>query len=480
MYLAPKFPLLHRFSPWIPVILVTFLVWLTRHDALFWDTIQLAGKQADWYFQNDFRHFFLPERIDSGHPPLFGMYLAGCWKIFSRSLVVSHLAMLPGLWLLALGSYRLCAYYLRSPGWALAACLLLLADSVLLGQLLLVSPDIWLMAAFSWTLFGVLKKHSHSIILGAFVLCLISTRGMMTAAALYVFGLLQAKFIRHEELRIPDLFRRLWPFLPGALAGAGFLIAHALHTGWLGYHADSPWAGSFARVDADGFLKNVVVLGWRWLDYGRVFLWLVLFVLVWRNRKLTSRWWTPETRELAVLLAVLLLFYLPSFLLYTGLNGHRYLLPAFLSFSLLVLKIIYECRAKLAYVIALIGLLSGYFWIYPAHIAQQWDATPQFRQHFEIRKSVFEFLEQQNIPLEAVGTVFPEIGPRDWRDLNGKAEGFSRFGPDSRYVFRSSVMNDFGDSVLAEFEGDAYRVIFKTDSGLLEGVLYERILAEGE
>src|SRR4051794_38753575 len=75
-------------------ILLTFFV---LHNSFFWDTIQLGSKQAHWFYDHNFKFFFLPEIIDSGHPPSFGIYLAICWKLFGKSLPVSHLAMLPFL-----------------------------------------------------------------------------------------------------------------------------------------------------------------------------------------------------------------------------------------------------------------------------------------------------------------------------------------------------------------------------------------------
>ncbi|MEK7253678.1 MAG: hypothetical protein AAB316_02970, partial [Bacteroidota bacterium] len=76
-------------------LLATYLV---RNHPFFWDTIQLASKHAHFFYDTDFQSLILPENIDSGHPPAFGMYLALVWKIFGKTLTVSHFAMLPFLW----------------------------------------------------------------------------------------------------------------------------------------------------------------------------------------------------------------------------------------------------------------------------------------------------------------------------------------------------------------------------------------------
>ena len=74
----------------LPTIL-TFLtsaiiILLVQDHVFFWDTVQLGAKHAYWYYENNFQSLLLPTEIDSGHPPLFGMYLAFCWLLFGKSL----------------------------------------------------------------------------------------------------------------------------------------------------------------------------------------------------------------------------------------------------------------------------------------------------------------------------------------------------------------------------------------------------------
>ncbi len=96
--------------------------------------------------------------------------------------------------------------------------------------------------------------------------------------------------------------------------------------------------------------------------------------------------------------------------------------------------------------LVMLGLASGNFWVYPMGIAQGWDSTPAHWPHFALRKEVINYLDQQGIPLEKVGTTFPEIGPLHWRDLNARQDGFSPLNlAQNEYVYFSSVMNDFSD-----------------------------------
>lgn len=432
---------------WLAQLFVTLAVLAARHDPLFWDTIQLAGKQADWYFQNDFRYFFLPERIDSGHPPVFGAYLAGWWKILGRSLLVSHLAMLPIVWLLVAGVWRVARQWFGGAAvWGLA---MVLCDPVLLGQLLLVSPDLWLVAAFVWTLAGILYRAAVWRVLGVVGLCLISTRGMMTAVALLLFDLL----VKHD-FSSSSLKKILPSYLPGGLLGAAFLLGHAWHTGWIGYHTGSPWAGSFATVDVAGLAKNVLVYVWRWLDFGRVGVWLLLMIALFQTSRIFKtlevsgrKLWWQHLREPVLLLCLLIVFSLPTFLRYVGLNGHRYLLPCFLAFGWCFVAWVRHLPGRSRWLgLGILSLLLGNLWMYPPQISQQWDGSLAYRGHFAARRTALDFLTEQNLPLHQVGTVFPEIGPRDWRELNGDTTGMVRYRVGKTpYVLVMTTMNDFPD-----------------------------------
>lgn len=71
------------------------LVLGTMNFSFFWDTVQLGSKHAHYFYENNFKSLTLPNDIDSGHIPALGLYLAIVWKIFGKSLAISHIAMLP-------------------------------------------------------------------------------------------------------------------------------------------------------------------------------------------------------------------------------------------------------------------------------------------------------------------------------------------------------------------------------------------------
>ena len=76
---------------------VAWATWVVRGHFFFWDTVQLASQHAQFFLENGFSTFLLPDEMDSGHPPTFGFYLALVWRVFGKTLSISHLAMLPFL-----------------------------------------------------------------------------------------------------------------------------------------------------------------------------------------------------------------------------------------------------------------------------------------------------------------------------------------------------------------------------------------------
>ena len=513
----------------------------------FWDTVQLASRQAQWYYDQNFHYLLLPDVIDSGHPSGFGMYLALCWKLFGQNLLVSHAAMLPWLGLLLAGLFRL-GRIVEQP-WGKFLPLLVVLDPVVLGQCSLVSPDVVLMALFIWGLVSIFdcranekssttsprSKHLHfdifykrstspksaeltsesstetditlpyttspksaeltsersnvcSMITAAVFrprrgrtplilsictvgLALISLRGMMAVVVLYLYQVISTP---DQAWRKPRHWLRIaWPYVPSGVFALAFLLYHTYEKTWIGFHEDSPWRESFNLVGAKGMLKNVAILSWRLLDYGRVFVVLGTLVLIFTQKKLLL------TNRFLPLLVIALLMQLPHFLLLQGVSAHRYLLPVFLVLHALLLVLLNQSGLQfkiksILLTVAILGMASGNFWIYPRGIAQGWDSTPAHWPHFALRKELVQYLDQQKIPLSEVGTVFPEIGPLHWRDLNGRQNGFSALDlQQNQYVYYSSVMNDFSDEQL-ELLFQKWPRILEVKKAGLETILFKK------
>ncbi len=432
-----------RFSFILPFFFALALLatYLVRHHVFFWDTVQLGSKHAHFYYETGFTQLLLPEEMDSGHPPTFGMYLASLWMLFGKNLPVSHFAMLPFIWGILYFLWKI-GKQIAGEQNAVFLLLLAVADPTLSAQCLLVSPDVALVCFFVMGVYAVLQDRNWLKALAMLGLAMISMRGMMTVAALFFFEI-GINFNNWKTL--PKLFlQKILLYLPAGLFGIAFLSWHYMQTGWIGYHADSPWALSFSKVPFRGFLKNGAVLVWRMLDFGRVF--VVAFVL---QLQFVGR--LQKVGQLRALFIISILVLTPTLLLYTGLSAHRYLLPLYVSLTLLFFAAIFQDSiqkiTRYGYiVVAFIGLLTGNLWIYPDCIAQGWDATLAHLPYYRLRAEMLDYIQTENIPLDYIGTAFPEIGPLKFRDLSGRETGFiEKDLSNQSYILYSSVMNDFTD-----------------------------------
>ena len=419
-----------------------------QHDPFLWDSVQLGSKHAHFFYENDLKWAPLPAGIDSGHPPVFGYYLAVIWSCFGKSLPVSHWAMLPFLAATAWLALRLG----RRLGGAVAAYWLLpvlFLDPVFAGQSTLVAPDVVLACCFLLGVEGLLGQRKIWVALAVLGLCAISTRGMMTAAALFTWQALAS--------RRPDIFfqpgRHAWlAFVPGVAFAAWFLSWHYFSTGWIGFHAESPWAPAFAPAHGWQLLRNAAVIGWRWTDLGRIFEWLVLAYLLFQPRVAIFR------SALFLLLVCLVLFLTPSALIYNNLSAHRYFLPLFIGIHLLVYQALTATglsnRKKIGWFCVLIaGLGTGNCWIYPRGISMDWDATLAYLPYHRLRANMVEYLDRRQIDFKNVGSDFPNINTGEILLLNNDLRAFSeRDFNRNGYILASNVFNDLtpGDFRLLE------------------------------
>lgn len=435
-------------------VVLTFLV---SGNVFFWDTIQLGSKHAHFFYDNNFSKIFLPDEIDSGHIPAFGFYLALCWKIFGKSLFVSHFAMLPFLIGIVWQAYLLLKKYIEKK-YIYLALTLFLADATLLAQATLISPDIPLIFLFLMALNSVLKYNKLMLSIAVLGLFLVSMRGMMVSFAILLIDITQnLKFSKVKDT-ILYLLKKSVIYLPAFLVFVGFELFHYKIKGWIGYHENSQWAECFKQVDFHGFLHNFAVLIWRLVDFGRIFLWIATNFLIIKYFKNCKK--DKKFLQIIIFFIIILICLSATFVLYKNLSGHRYILPVYLVFSLLTIYLIFEKikNKKTKYIVftvLLVGLLSGNFWIYPDKISQGWDSSMAYLPYFNLRNKMMNYMKTQNIKIEDVACVFPNECEQKFLDLSNINQRHQALNLDSNeYVLYSNIYNDFTDEEVKKMKTD--------------------------
>ena len=165
-------------------VLIGLLTIITQNIPFFWDMAHFS-QIADHFYTNGFGKYIVPLNMDEGPFPFWGVYLAACWKLFGKSLLVSHLAMLPFILGTFLGFYKLCKSFLNDTFTSVALVLLLLEPTV--GtQSLLMSYDIALLCFFLLAVNALMrgKKILYAIALVFIGVC--NVRGPVVVGSLFI------------------------------------------------------------------------------------------------------------------------------------------------------------------------------------------------------------------------------------------------------------------------------------------------------
>jgi len=300
-------------------------------------------------------------------------------------------------------------------------------------------------------------------------LFLTSMRGMMVAFCLLIMDLwCNVTFTGHFKSILILLIKRSRIYIPALLIFISYSYYHYHAKGWIGFHEDSPWAESFERIKLIGILFNMGILGWRLVDFGRIGIWMVFFILLHRFKADMIK--TRESRMLLFLCIVLMVFLSLNLVWAKNLLAHRYLLPVYLSFSMLCATLLFTLnlnikRRKALISLWLLLLITGNLWVYPDKIAQGWDATLAHLPYYQIRQQTMEYLDQQNIDFRKIQSFFPNVSVIDDVDLNHDQRKFSAFNQQGDYVVYSNVFNISNEDY--DLIKNNYQVIRRFKKGFL-------------
>jgi hypothetical protein len=453
----------------LPSVFVYFclLSLLSLSIPFFWD-VTFFGRQADYIYSG---HWFsaLPQDIDMGGFPLYAYWMASAWILFGKTLVVSHLALLPFTLGIAWAFHRLAKKFLTEDTvpWAM---LLLCVEPAFLTQSLLMAYDILLLCFFLFALNALFEKKW---LLYSLVLILLSFTTKRSIGAVISLGIIQVLMASAEERR---QMRFLILYLPVSAAMLAWALIHHQLTGWYFFFPLASEQGE-ELLSLSGMGKQFVILVWRLIDSGRIFLWL--FALA--SGLLYYRSWKkdPAIKILFLITFVPGLFFL---LLLTALSnppGDRYFLTAFSGLCLLVCGLARYLNAQNRIILFLVlaaGLITGNFWLYPERLSNNWDTSLKVIPFFELKAEMNAFIHGKNIPFSEVATQFPLIQPRQYTDLTSPEPIFINAldGPLNKfhYYLHSNVCNT---DLLPQIEAikPTWRLVKEVKKGQVYLMLFE-------
>ncbi len=422
---------------------ITSLIYLfSLNVGMFWDNVLFAGKMGTYLYNTGLFSLRMPVEFDPGHPPFLAFINALGWKLMGRHLWVSHLVLTPFIFGFLWQINRFIQYFIKEKLLQYAALLLILADPTLCSHFVLVNPQIIQLFFFFLAVNGILyKKNAHQI-LGLAMLGIVTFRGMMICAGIFLFEFFNEIFV--NRIGVKNFFsrKRLLIYFFGAIPAIAYVTWRLVFIGWLQTHPDSAWSELWQFVDIKTFLRNLLVLINRFFDFGRITIFLFILGVFFYNKKYLRK---QQTKTLVLLGSLSVIIIALVSVLAVNPMGHRYYIASYLVFILLAFvllqNIISRKWKRTWYFILLSSLITGNLWIYPEGISQGWDSSLAHMPYFKLREKAIDYMKHNNIDISSTASFFPNLAPTDYVDLKGGKESFQSFSPESDYVFYSNVYN---------------------------------------
>lgn len=358
---------------------------------------------------------------------------------------------------------RLVSYSIPTP-YKIWTIILVIVDTVFLSQFALVTPEIPLVFCFLWAVNAALFEKRFSLSFAILLLGLISMRGLIAAGVILLFDCINTFFLeKNKPLKLSSILNHLLPYLPFFITFIGFLFYHYHSQGWIIHNTVSNrWDSADEWNSLYGIFRNAGILSWRILDSGRIVLIIILFIIYIKRKFWMSKIYLQKKEgiQLLFLLVLSIGLYLPILLFYQNALAQRYLMPFYLCLTLFVVYMITHFIRKERVKKALLGLsifvmLTGHFWVYPARIAQSWASITAHIPYHNLRHEMLQYIDQKEIPLQYIGTSFPNIGKLKYLDCSDRTTGFVEKDLATQdYIFYANIYNDFTDQELADLKTD--------------------------
>ena len=419
-------------------VISTLLVLCSQHVGIFWDNVLAVSKIGSAIFARPTFSLRMPVELDPGHPPFIGALMAMGWSIWGRSLLTSHFLMLPFIVGVLWQIDNLLLYFFKNRTLHFFCFLLVIVDPTLLSQFVLVNMEVIQVFFFLLALNAILKEKTAFKTVGLMFLGIISLRGMMLCAGVFLIDISLQLFIHGKKPKAFVTPQNGIAYLLGALPACIYIFWRLVIVGWLRIHPESPWAESNQLADVEVFFRNILVLIQRFVDFGRVTVILIATVLLFINRKNPVQ----KIKTLIIITLCSTLIIMLTSLFSTNEMGHRYFITSYLAIVILAFYLIQPYKFKwIAYISMICSLLLGNLIVYPDHISQGWDASLAHLPYWGLRDEALTYMDQNDIPVSATASFFPNATSLDNITLNSNMEAFQDFSGNEQYVFYSNVYN---------------------------------------
>jgi len=425
------------FSFCVMGILIFFI---SKEYGFFHDDILFGSKMGNHLYNNSIFDWTIPDEFDPGHPPFFGFILALSWKILGHKLWVSHLVMLPFIIGFFYQLFQFICYFIKDIKHQFFAFLLIIIDPTISSSFVLVNMEIISMFLFFLIINSIKERKNVIKCIGLLFLSILSIRYMMLFAGIFLFEISLKLFVQKNKLKSVLNMQFLLPYFIGCLPGAVFVLWRVLTKGSL-TNPNSPWEDYGHLADLNYLIRNCIVLIWRYIDFGRIFIMLFILISIFKFRKKIII--SKSLQQLLLVAIAPIFFILITILMITNTVGLRYFIVSYIClnlFAFIILNKFYKSK-KILYSILFVGLLTGNLWVYPKTLSQAWHNTLGHLPYHSLLLEAINYLNKNNINIEEVASFFPNYNVLDYIDFKGDKRSFTKFNAKNYYVFYASVYN---------------------------------------
>lgn len=420
----------------------------------FWDATS-KFKRASWLFENNFSQLVVPTDINSGHPPLWIWLLGLSWKIFGKSLWAARLLLL----MVNIGVvYQVLRFLKTIKLEQLPAVMLLLVfiEPTFMAQSTILNNDMLLLFFTFLGLNSLLRGEKWLYGLALIGLLMTNLRGIYCVLSLFITHLL---FIKYHIIEIK---RKLWRcYIVAISIFSIFLMYQYQLLDWIIITKHPTFSTHREPASFMRSLKNTAAFVKNYLDYGRVFYWIPVFVFLvislFKKVEISN-----SLKQVLIPIVAFTVVFFAGMVPFSNPMGPRYFIICYLLGIILSIQIIDISninRFKKRFLITLIGfaLLSGHFWIYPATISQGWDSSLAYVRYFSLEEEMLDYIESEGIETASVGTYLGLNNRNATYGLDSKNsyDNFAR--PDmlnNEYYLFSNIENDTEDDIIRSLEKD--------------------------
>lgn len=431
------------------IVLLIFLVlkFFTLDNCFFWDNVAGYSMPANYLLDHGFLSFVYPSNYVA-EPPLAHMYLATLWSVFGNDLLIAHLSItvfsIGVIWQIYRLSERLKTKYTPY------IFLLVLLEPALSTQLILISPDV-IMCFFALLSINLIIENKRGwLALSAFCLGLVSIRGFVVCAGLGLAYLVISMLIGKKTFK--EAFFYVFPsFIPILLALGGWFLYRKLETGYFLYQPGFQYLEHRELASLSMFVKNIINLGIRMFDSGRIVVWILLFATILKMGVKNFISFVVRSPLSIIYLSVLFTLSLVTIPV-TNPFGDRYFIVLYILLALItgqLLSKIYETRKiRIIFISMILVLVSGNFWVYSERISKAWDSVLCHLPYYSLRQEMIAYIEEQGINVNDVSASFPLDSFFSNTEANTDNRSFSPVNLDkSQYIIYTNIYNWDDESI---------------------------------